>query len=134
MSRDTKITRRKEIHPRIPTGDSARYVDVSSGITPGYPRMKEIRHHAKGRVIQSIYFALFSSTKLSERRKEKKMAAALEEIISRLLVADNAVIQQVITPYLYILMSTIPLSFYVTQNFVILRCFKGLNIKSVRDT
>jgi len=26
-------------HPRIPRGDSARHVDVASGITPGYPRM-----------------------------------------------------------------------------------------------
>jgi len=28
------------LHPRIPRGDSARYiVDAASGITPGYPRM-----------------------------------------------------------------------------------------------
>jgi len=26
-------------HPRIPRGDSARYIEVASGITPGYPRM-----------------------------------------------------------------------------------------------
>jgi len=26
-------------HPRIPRGDFARYIDVESGITPGYPRM-----------------------------------------------------------------------------------------------
>ena len=26
-------------HPRIPRDDFARYIDVASGITPGYPRM-----------------------------------------------------------------------------------------------
>jgi len=26
-------------HPRIPRGDFARYIDVASEITPGYPRM-----------------------------------------------------------------------------------------------
>jgi len=33
---------RVKFHPRIPRGDSARYiniVDVASEITPGYPRM-----------------------------------------------------------------------------------------------
>ena len=33
---ETKVCNK---HPRIPWGDSARYIDVASGITPGYPRM-----------------------------------------------------------------------------------------------
>jgi len=31
-----------DIHPRIPRDDFAGFIDVASGITPGYPRMLDI--------------------------------------------------------------------------------------------
>jgi len=52
-----------KMHPRIPRGDSARYiniVDVAGEITPGYPRMLKMLGLYFYTPIQSVtYLAIF---------------------------------------------------------------------------